>query len=143
VRSRRALGGLVGVYARSSLAAATVQMPGGLATEQIDALVFVGQRPELTGLIVAGQQEWNVSGRFYLRRDVPLLVRPDKDVKDLYGPLMESQFSHVLVNKGALGEHALESAGFCVLRRWGAAVLWSRCPSPSTPRELLSAPSGP
>ncbi|MFL5356205.1 glycosyltransferase family 39 protein [Archangium sp.] len=143
VHSRRVLGGLVGLYALSSLAAATVQMPGGVAREQLDALVFAGQRPELTGLIVAGQQEWNVSGYFHLHRDVPLLVRPGTDVKDLYGPLTERQFSHVLVHKGALGEPALKSAGFCVLRRWGPAVLWSRCPSPSTPPELLSTPSGP
>ncbi len=127
VRSRRVLGGLVGVYALSSLAAATVQMPGGLATEQIDALVFAGQDAALTGLIVAGQQEWNVSGRFYLRRDVPLLVRPAHLVQELYGPLTEKQFSHVLVNKASLGDRPLEAAGFCVLRRWGPAVLWRRC----------------
>ena len=38
-------------------------------------------------LIVAGQQEWNVSGRFYLRRDVPLLVRPETRVRELDGAL--------------------------------------------------------
>lgn len=129
VRSRRALGGLVGVYALSSLAAATVQMPGGLATEQIDALVFAGQDSSLTGLIVAGQPEWHISGRFYLHRDVPLLVRSEHMVEELYGPLAEKQFSHVLVNRASLGEHPLEAAGFCVLRRWGRAVLWRRCPA--------------
>ncbi|PTL78908.1 glycosyltransferase family 39 protein [Vitiosangium sp. GDMCC 1.1324] len=142
VWSRRALGGLVGVYALSSLAAATVQMPGGLATEQIDALVFAGRDPSLTGLIVAGQVDRNVSGQFHLHRDVPLLVRPAHEVTDLYGSLSEPRFSHVLVNKGALGEHELEAAGFCVLQRWGTAVLWKRCPS-STSQELLTSPSGP
>jgi phosphatidylinositol glycan class B len=139
VHSRRVVGGLVGVYALSSLAAATVVMPGGLATEQIDALVSVGRDPSLTGLIVAGQQEWNVSGRFYLRRDVPLLVRPTPLVHELYGPLTEAQFSHVLVNGAALGEQQVEAAGFCVQRRWGRTVLWRRCPSGG----LLTSPSGP
>jgi hypothetical protein len=132
VRSRRVMGGLVGVYALSSLAAATVQMPGGLATEQIDALVFAGQDASLTGLIVAGQQEWNISGRFYLRRDVPLLVRPENRVRELDGALTEPVFSHVLVNGTALEAQQVEAAGFCVLRRWGRAVLWRRCTSPST-----------
>lgn len=127
VRSRRVMGGLVGVYALSSLAAATVQMPGGLATDEIDALVFAGQDASLTGLIVAGQKEWNVSGRFYLRRDVPLLVRPEQRVRELDGALTEPRFSHVLVNGTALGARQVEAAGFCVLRRWGSAVLWRRC----------------
>ncbi len=134
VRSRRAVGGLVGVYALSSLAAATVQMPGGLCTEQIDALVFAGQDPALTGILVAGQKEWNVSGRFYLRRDVPILVRPEHQVRELYGPLQEPQFSHVLVHKAAIGEHELETAGFCVQREWGPTALWKRCP-PQLSRE--------
>ncbi|HZI02663.1 MAG TPA: glycosyltransferase family 39 protein [Archangium sp.] len=130
VRSRRVVGGLVGVYALSSLAAATVQMPDGLATDEIDALVFAGQDASLTGLIVAGQKEWNISGRFYLRRDVPLLVRPEQRVRELDGALTEPQFSHVLVNGTALGAQQVEAAGFCVLRRWGRAVLWSRCTPP-------------
>ncbi|MCY1075110.1 glycosyltransferase family 39 protein [Archangium lansingense] len=142
VSSRRVLGGLVGVYALSSLAAATVVMPGGLATEQIDALVFAGRDPSLTGLIVAGQQEWNVSGRFYLRRDVPLLVRPKPLVRELDGALTEAQFSHVLVNGSALGEQQVAAAGFCVLRRWGPVVLWRRCPSANGSGELLTSPSG-
>lgn len=127
VRSRRVMGGLVGVYALSSLAAATVQMPGGLATDEIDALVFAGQDASLTGLIVAGQKEWNISGRFYLRRDVPLLVRPEQQVHELDGALTDPLFSHVLVNATALGTRQVEAAGFCVLRRWGRAVLWKRC----------------
>ncbi|WP_084611011.1 glycosyltransferase family 39 protein [Archangium violaceum] len=143
VRTRWAMGGLVGAYALSSLAAATVQMPKGLATEQIDALVFAGRDDSLTGLIVAGQQEWNISGRFYLHRDVPLLVRPEHQVGELLGPLTETRFSHVLVNGTALGERQVEAAGFCVLRRWGGAVLWKRCPSGRGSGELLTTPSGP
>ncbi|WNG39588.1 hypothetical protein F0U61_42400 [Archangium violaceum] len=146
VLSRRALGGFVGVYALSSLAAATVQMPGSVSREQIDATVFVGQQPDLTGFIVAGQQEWNAIGRFHLHRDVPLLVRPNKDLQDLDGPLTDPKFSHVLVIKDALRAQKLEADGFCVLRRWGPAVLWRRCPSPSSQRasqERLSSPSGP
>ncbi|HLM44488.1 MAG TPA: hypothetical protein VK458_11510, partial [Myxococcaceae bacterium] len=125
--SRAALGGLVGLYALSSVAAATVQLPAPIRREQLEALVFAGQDRTLTGLLVAGQQEWNVSCRFYLRRDVPLLVRPVPQVHELEAPLTDPGFSHVIVVDSVLGDSPLERAGFCRLRRWGPTTLWRRC----------------
>ncbi len=125
--SRTALGGLVGLYALSSVAAATVQLPAPIRREQLEALVFAGQDRTLTGLLVAGQQEWNVSCRFYLRRDVPLLVRPVPQVHELEAPLTDPGFSHVIVVDSVLGDSTLERAGFCRLRRWGPTTLWRRC----------------
>jgi phosphatidylinositol glycan class B len=126
VRSRRVLGGLAGLYALSSLAAATVQMPGSIP-EPIDALVFTGRQPSLTGLLIAGPMEFSMCGRFHLHRDVPLLIRPTPWVGDLSGPLTEARYSHVLVMWEALAPRTLEDAGFCVLRRWKSTVLWRRC----------------
>ena len=123
---RGVLGGLVGLYLLSSVAAASVLFPLGKREDIIDATVSVGRDAALTGLIIAGQPEWNTGGRFYLHRDVPVLVTqgPPGQWRER---LAEARFSHVLVDGGAVDGDTLHAAGFCPSRRLGSVALWKRC----------------
>ena len=126
--TRAAWGALAGLYALTSVLAATVQLPIGLRTELIDAMVLLGRRPELTGLLIAGQQEWGTGGYFYLHRDVPLVARSGPEARELLSLLAEPRYSHLLVYRDALSEEEVAGAGLCLQQRWGQQVtLWRRC----------------
>ncbi len=140
VRTRAAWGALAGLYALTSVLAATVQLPIGLRTELIDAMVLLGRRPELTGLLIAGQQEWGTGGYFYLHRDVPLVARSGPEAQELLSLLADPRYSHLLVYRDALHEEAVAGAGLCLQQRWGQQVtLWRRCEASAQAAGALGA----
>ncbi|HEY0094592.1 MAG TPA: hypothetical protein VGB96_09720, partial [Archangium sp.] len=111
------------------VAAASVLFPLGLRQGVIDATVFAGRDATLTGLLIAGQPEWNTGGRFYLHRDVPVFVTAGRSEEETREKLSDAGFSHAIVDGVAVGEDTLRATGFCLQRRWGSVALWTRCPS--------------
>jgi hypothetical protein len=119
--------GAVGVYALSSLAAATVQRPVGLHPPFVDAYVYVGRQPGLTRLVVAGLKPFESGGRFYLNRPVPVHLTGE-EAEALRVQLRQQPPSHVLLHEGVgEGAQVLAEAGYCHQRAWGPVSLWQPC----------------